>query len=84
MRTSVVSRWWLQGAGVWADDIEGDFHMKPPRRPGVVVGDLALYIQTCEEARPPNPLLVKQIRKLNSWPEREKTLDDLFGELKDT
>jgi hypothetical protein len=50
----------------------------------VVVGDLGLYLQNIEEDRPPNPLLVKQLRKLNAWPERGKTLDDLFAELKDT
>ncbi len=57
---------------------------EPPWKPGVVVGDLAAYLQRIEEGRPPNPQLVKQVRKLSSWPEREKTLDDLFDELKGT
>jgi len=47
-----------------------------------VVGDVGLYLQQIEEARPPNPLLVKQLRKLSAWPEREKQIKDLFDELK--
>ena len=80
--TNAVSRWWLVGGGVWSDGLEPS--PEPPRKPGVVVGDLSLYLQSIEEGRPPNPVLVKQLRKLNAWPERERTLDDLFDELKDT
>lgn len=78
-----MSRWWLSGCGVWSDDVEGPYPSpEPPWKPGVVVGDVGLYLQQLEEARPPNPLLVKQLRKLSAWPEREKQISDLFDDLK--
>lgn len=85
MSTNAVSRWWLSGCDVWGDGVEGPYPSpEPPWKPGVVVGDVGLYLQFIEEARPPNPLLVKQLRKLSAWPEREKQISDLFDELKGT
>ncbi len=48
------------------------------------MNNVGLYLQSIEEARPPNPRLVKSIRKLSSWREREKQISDLFNELRDT
>lgn len=80
-----MSRWWLSGCGVWSDGVEGPYPSpEPPWKPSVVVGDVGLYLQQIEESRPPNPVLVKQLRKLNAWPEREKQISDLFDDLKGT
>lgn len=77
-----MSRWWLSGCDPWSDEVEGPYPSpEPPWKPGVVVGDVGLYLQRIEEGRPPNPRLVKQIRKLQAWPERENIPSDPTDEL---
>ncbi len=65
------------GCDPWSDEVEGPYPSpEPPWKPGVVVGDVGLYLRHIEEGRPLNPRLVKQLRKLSSWPEREKKASD--------
>ncbi len=80
--TNVVSRWWLSGSDPWSDESDGPYPSpEPPWKPGVVVGDVGLYLQNIEEGRLPNPRLTNQIRKLSSWGRARKANDDLDDEL---